>query len=56
MKNYEVVIQATVTKVITVKSHDEFGAGEAAGELFSITDCDSKYSQEILSVDLKEDV
>ena len=58
MKTYEVVIQATVRRIITVKSHDKFIAAEAAEELFSITDKDndSKYSQEILSVDLKEDV
>ncbi len=52
MQIYEVTIQATVTKTVSVEADNEDDAVELAHEEFSVssTSNDEKYTQETISV------
>lgn len=52
MREFDVTIQAVVTKTIRVEAEDESKAYELASELFSVTsdEHDEKYEQDALNI------
>ena len=57
MREFDVTIQAVVTKTIRVEAEDESKAYELASELFSVTsdEHDEKYEQAALNIEEVDD-
>jgi hypothetical protein len=57
MKNYEVVIRATITKTYVVKAESEAEATATAHDIFSVLNdgTDEDYDQDVVSVQIAEE-